>query len=111
MAGKEDTGFVTVFVTASSLDEASRIARTMVEERLAACGNIIPQLRSIYRWQDEIHDEPEVLLVLKTSSALFESLRSRVLELHSYDVPEIIALPVEAGHEPYLDWIVENTKS
>ena len=111
MADKDNTGFVTVFITTASLDEAAMIARTMVAERLAACGNIIPQLRSIYRWQDEIHDEPEVLLVLKTSSALFESLRSRVLELHSYDVPEIIALPVEAGHEAYLDWIIENTKS
>ena len=111
MNGGTGSNFIVVFVTAPNQDAAAGIARTVVDERLAACGNVLPGIRSIYRWQGEVHDEPEVMLVLKTRAGLFESLRGRILELHSYDVPEIIALPIEAGHGPYLDWILENTSS
>ncbi len=111
MGGHPDDKFLAVFVTAASQDDAVRIARAVVEERLAACGNIVGTVRSIYRWKGGIEDQAEVMLVLKTRAALFEALRQRVVELHGYEVPEVIALPVEAGHAPYLDWIRENTTS
>jgi len=96
---------VLVSIAAPDGETARRLARLLVEERLAACGNIIERVRSIYRWQGKIEDQPEALLLLKTRSELFEALRKRVVELHPYEVPEIIALPLAAGHPPYLDWI------
>jgi len=103
------TGFITVLVTVGNAENAAQLARALVEERLAACGNVIPNLRSIYRWRGEIHDEGEALLILKTRAGLFERLRARVAELHSYEVPEIVALEIEAGHGPFLDWIDDST--
>ena len=97
-----------VFVTAPSEAEAARIGRTLVEERLAACANITGQIRSIYRWQDTIEDEPEFLMILKTSEDSLDALIARAKDLHGYDVPEIIALPIHRGHPPYLDWVVRN---
>jgi periplasmic divalent cation tolerance protein len=94
-----------VLVTAPSPDQAAEIARALVEERLAACGNVVPAIRSIYRWEGKVHEEAEALLVLKTTRGRFEALRDRVLALHPYDVPEVIALPVEAGNAAYLAWI------
>ena len=101
--------YIVVLVTAPE-KEASGLARALVEERLVACANLLPGLRSVYWWKGKIEDEPEVLCIMKTRSARFEALRSRVKELHSYEVPEIIALPILAGHEPYLEWIAENTR-
>jgi len=101
---------IMVMVTAPK-KEAPGLARALVEERLVACVNLVPGLRSVYWWKGKIEDEPEVLCIMKTRSALFEALRNRVTALHSYEVPEIIALPILAGHEPYLDWIAENTRS
>jgi len=103
------TDYIVVYVTAPE-DEAVNLAKTLVEERLVACVNIVPGLRSIYWWQGKVEDEPEVLCIMKTRGNLFESLRDRVRELHSYEVEEIIALPILAGNLPYLDWIKENTK-
>jgi len=103
------TDYIVIYVTAPQ-DEAVDLAKTLVEERLVACVNIVPGLRSIYWWQGKVEDEPEVLCIMKTRSNLFESLRDRVRELHSYEVEEIIALPIVAGNLPYLDWIRENTK-
>ncbi len=103
------TDYIVVYVTAPQ-DEAVDLAKTLVEERLVACVNIVPGLRSIYWWQGKVEDEPEVLCIMKTRSNLFESLRDRVRELHSYEVEEIIALPIVAGNPPYLDWIRENTQ-
>jgi len=103
------TDYIVVYVTAPE-NEAAALSKTLVEERLVACVNIVPGLRSIYWWQGKIEDEPEVLCIMKTRSNLFESLRDRVRELHSYEVEEIIALPILAGNLPYLDWIKENTK-
>ena len=94
-----------VLVTCPHAEAAARLARTLVEERLAACGNVLPGLRSIYRWEGEVLDESEVLLVLKTTTARFPALRERVLALHPYQVPEVISLAVEAGHAPYLEWV------
>ena len=101
--------YIVVMVTAPEKD-APGLARALVEERLVACANLLPGLRSVYWWKGKIEDEPEVLCIMKTRSALFEALRTRVRELHSYQVPEIIALPILAGSEPYLDWIAENTR-
>jgi periplasmic divalent cation tolerance protein len=103
------TDYIVVYVTAPE-DEATDLAKTLVEERLVACVNIVPGLRSIYWWRGKVEDEAEVLCIMKTRSNLFESLRDRVRELHSYEVAEIIALPILAGNLPYLDWIKENTQ-
>ena len=94
-----------VLVTCPSTDTAAAVARTLVEEGLAACGNVLPGLRSIYRWEGKVHDEPEVLLVLKTTAPRFEALRARVVALHPYEVPEVLSLAVDAGHAPYLAWV------
>jgi periplasmic divalent cation tolerance protein len=99
-----------VLVTAPSVEGAARIARALVVERLAACGNVVPGVRSFFRWEGKVRSEPEVLLVLKTTRDRFQELRARVLSLHPYQVPEIVALPVEAGHAAYLDWIASSTR-
>ncbi|HJX62790.1 MAG TPA: divalent-cation tolerance protein CutA [Polyangia bacterium] len=102
--------FVVVFMTAPDADVAGRIAGTLVDERLVACVNILPGLRSIYRWQGKLCDEPEVLCLMKTRLDLFPALRERIAALHPYQVPEIIALSLAAGSAPYLDWIRQCTK-
>jgi periplasmic divalent cation tolerance protein len=99
------TDAIVVLVTAPSADKAAELARTLVEEQLAACGTVLPGVRSIYRWEGKLHDEPEALLILKTRAALFEPLRQRILALHPYQVPEVLQLDVAAGHLPYLEWI------
>lgn len=103
------TDALVVLVTTPTPDRAAEIARALVEERLAACGNVVPGLRSIYRWEGRVQDDAEALLVLKTTRARFEALRARVLALHPYEVPEVIALPVEAGSAPYLAWLAAET--
>lgn len=100
---------IVTLVTASSEEEALTIARALVEERLAACANIIPAIRSIYRWEGKICDEPECYLIIKTRESLFSALQERIQTLHTYDVPEIIALPIVEGSKAYFDWIREET--
>ncbi len=102
--------FVVVMVTASSEVEAATIGRHVVEEELAACCNIVPSMRSIYRWKGKVCDEAEALCIMKTRAALFTALSERVKELHSYEVPEIISLSIEDGSRDYLDWIAEMTQ-
>jgi len=99
------TTTVVVLVTAPSADAAASLARTLVEEGLAACGNVVPGIRSIYRWAGEIHDDAEALLVLKTERRLVGALKSRLPEIHPYQVPELLVLPVEDGLGPYLAWV------
>src|SRR5512143_3585547 len=99
------TDVLVVLVTAPSAPVAAEIARALVAERLAACGNVVPGLRSIYRWQGKVRDDAEALLLLKTSRARWPALRDRVLALHPYEVPEVLALPVEAGSARYLAWV------
>ncbi|MEE8575237.1 MAG: divalent-cation tolerance protein CutA [Thermodesulfobacteriota bacterium] len=107
---KEVSGdYIMVMVTASNEAEASRIGKTVVTERLAACCNILPGFRSIYRWKGELMNEPEALCIFKTRASLFTSLKDRVVELHSYEVPEVVSIEIKAGHSDYLAWITENT--
>ncbi len=102
---------IVVLVTAPDASKAAEIAKAAVEAGLAACGNVVPGLRSIYRWEGKLCDEPEVLLVLKTEARLFEALRAKVVSLHPYQCPEVIALPVQAGHAPYLEWISSSVRA
>jgi len=101
---------IVIFITAPNEDEAALIARSLVESRLAACANIIRNVRSIYTWQGNIQDDSEVLMMVKTRKGLFKSVSGRVKELHSYDVPEIIALPIIEGSPDYLEWIKTSTE-
>jgi periplasmic divalent cation tolerance protein len=101
---------IVVFVTCGSEEEATNIAKTLVEERLAACVNMISPVRSIYRWEGKIWDEKEWMLVIKTQKKRFEDLEKKVKSLHSYSVPEIIALPIVEGFASYLKWLKENTE-
>ncbi len=100
---------IVVFITTSKEDEAAAIARALVEERLAGCVNIIRGIRSIYRWQGNIEDDKEVLMIAKTQKKLFKALEKKVKELHSYDVPEIIAMPIAEGSKDYLKWLQDAT--
>ena len=97
--------FLIIFCTTASEQEAAVLGRTLVEEGLAACANIIPQIRSIYRWKEEIWDERETLIIIKSRKDLFEKIRSRIRELHTYEVPEITAVSVDRGDAAYLQWI------
>ena len=103
------TAAVVVLSTAGSADEAERIATALVDERLAACVNLVPTVTSIYRWQGAVERATEVLMVMKTRRPLVKRLVARLRELHSYEVPEAIVLPIEGGSRPYLDWVLGET--
>ena len=109
MAVTKTPGASVVFVMAGGKDEAETIARALVEEKLAACANIIGPVRSIYRWRGNVEDAHEYLIMLKTRASLFAKVERRVRALHSYEVPEAIAVRVAAGSLPYLRWIADNT--
>jgi periplasmic divalent cation tolerance protein len=99
-----------VLTTCGSQDEAQRIAKKLVEHRLAACINIVPQIESVYRWQGKVESATEWLLLIKTTAAAFERLRGALMKLHSYDVPECIEVAIEDGSAAYLEWIAESVK-
>ena len=99
--------FIVVFVTVASPDEGERLARALVEERLAACVNRLRAVQSVYRWQGQVEQSEEELLIIKTKRDLFGRLKKRVQQLHSYSVPEILALPILEGSESYLRWLEE----
>ena len=101
---------VLVYVTASNAKEADGIARQVVTERLAACANLLGAVRSLYWWQGKIQEVDEVSFILKTERALVERLTKRVKELHSYTVPCVVALAIEAGNPEFLRWIAEETE-
>lgn len=103
-----ESDFIVVFCTVPDGDEGAKIGRALVEEKLAACVNIVGGLRSIYHWDGEVCDDPEALLVIKSRRASFDALERRIIELHSNEVAEIIAVPIVAGHQPYLQWIDES---
>lgn len=98
-----------IVVMTAPYEDAVKIARALVEERLAACVNIVKDVRSIYRWEGKVEDDTEALMVAKTRAELFDALSGRVRELHPYSVPEVIAAPIASGIKPYLDWIDEVT--
>jgi len=97
-----------VFCTVATAADAERIARALVAERVAACVNVVPGLVSVYRWKGNVERDDEHLLVIKTRADRFEALRQTVLSLHPYELPELVALPIAAGHAPYLAWLDEN---
>jgi periplasmic divalent cation tolerance protein len=97
-----------ILTTAGSEEEARKIARHLVEGHIAACVNIVPQVSSIYRWQEKVEEAHEWLLVIKTTAAAFEKVRQAITKLHSYDLPECICLNVEDGTPTYLQWIAES---
>ncbi len=104
------TDFILVFSTCGAQEEARRIARELVARRLAACVNILSPVESVYRWKGAVEEASEWLLAIKTRRALFDPLAAAIKELHSYEVPEIVALPLVAGASSYLDWIAAETQ-
>ncbi len=98
-----------VLVTTGSEEQAVSIARVLVGERLAACVNVVGPVRSIYRWRDAVEDDREYLLIIKTRATLYIEVERRVRELHTYEVPEILALNADRGSPPYVKWLLEST--
>lgn len=101
--------YCVILTTTPNIDEAKKIAHCLVEKKLAACVNIIPEILSIYEWEEKINEDEEYLLLIKSRKSVFNELKDAILDLHSYDLPEIIMLPVEEGYKNYLDWIKKNT--
>ncbi len=105
------TEHVSVWVTAGSRAQAEALGRLVVEERLAACANVVDGLLSIYRWEGRVQTEAEAGLLLKTRAALLPALRARLVQAHAYELPCIVAWPIVDGHRPYLDWIDAQTRA
>ena len=99
---------IVVFMTAPNADEARRIASELVERQLAACVQILPEIESLYRWHGEVQRDTEILILAKTTAAQFDDLERAVREIHSYDTPEIVAVPMAHVSEPYRAWLAEN---
>ena len=104
------TDKIVILVTAANADEGRKIARHLVEARLAACVNVLPPIESVYRWQGKTLEEGECLLIIKSAGALFAEIESEIVRLHSYQTPEIICLPIVEGSRNYLQWISESVK-
>ena len=98
---------IVVFMTAANGEEATRLAEMLVGAHLAACVQILPEMESVYRWQGQIERQSEVLLIAKTTREKFDDLEREVRALHSYDTPEIVAVPIVAGSAPYLEWLIK----
>lgn len=96
---------IIVFITAGSVDEANRLADMLVDKRLAACVQIMREMNSVFRWQGKVETQREVLLIAKTLSSKFAEIEREVVKLHSYETPEIVAIPLSAGSGPYLEWL------
>ncbi len=106
-----NSDLIFVYMTVATANEAETIARTLLEKRLVACANIMSPHKALYWWDGEIQSDEEVVMIVKTRAVLFEQVRAAVCELHSYDCPCIVALPITDGHKPYMDWIFEETQS
>lgn len=100
-----------VITTAETLDDGERLARLLVEAELAACVQVLPQITSVYRWQGKVEQAGETLLLIKTTRAVYAELEAAIKQNHSYQTPEIIALPVEVGSAEYLNWLIVSVKS
>ncbi len=107
----ESADCVVVLVTVGSREEGERIATTVVSEQLAACVNIVGPIVSIYRWDDQVQRDEELLLVMKSRAALFDELAVRVKALHSYETPEVIAVPITSGSQSSLEWLLGATRT
>lgn len=105
-----DDDAIVVFMTAASGEEATRLADLLIGAHLAACVQILPEMESVYRWQGQIERQSEILLIAKTTRGRFAELEREVRALHSYETPEIIAVPVVTGSQPYLDWLSGSVK-
>lgn len=105
------SAYVVCLVTIDDIDKAVQMAKTLVNKRLVACVNVMSEIRSIYSWQGRVCDEKEWLMIMKTRRELFPELQAAVKELHPYDVPEIISLPIDQGLPEYLRWVDESTSS
>jgi periplasmic divalent cation tolerance protein len=108
---RDDEPILVLCTAPAEGDTATALASGLVAARLAACVNLVPGLRSFYRWQGEVHDDPEVQLLIKTRRGRFAELERWLGDHHPYDVPEIVALPIERGSRAYLDWLVEQTEA
>jgi len=97
---------VIVYVTTAKIEEARKIAGALLEERLIACGNILPQMESVYRWNGKVEHDAEVVLLLKTTESNVPAIGNRIKELHSYDLPCVVSLPISGGNSDFLSWIV-----
>ncbi len=102
---------IIILSTTGSEDEASKIAEHLVSNRLAACVNIIPSITSVYRWKGEMNSDREILMIIKTDASRFEEIKSAVRNMHSYETPELIAIPIQQGLQQYLDWITESVST
>lgn len=98
-----------VYVTVADVEEAERIGEAVVDGRLAACANILEGMRTIFRWEGSVQKGREAILILKTREDLFDELKDRIVELHSYDLPCVVAVRIETGHEPFLEWVEAET--
>jgi periplasmic divalent cation tolerance protein len=105
------TDAIAVFMTAANREEAAQLAEMLVTERLAACVQILPEMESVYRWQGKLERQKEVLVIAKTTKSTFEKLEKKVRAIHSYETPEIVALPVTAGSPRYLEWLYSGVNS
>jgi periplasmic divalent cation tolerance protein len=103
------TDAIVILSTVPNEEKAAEIARALVEDHLVACVNIVPGLRSIFRWEGKLSDDAEVLCIIKTARDRFDQVAARIKQLHPYSVPEVIALPVVKGFEPYLEWVRKST--
>ncbi len=105
---KDGRAFRIVLSTAGSEEEGARIAKSLVEQKLCACANLVPGVRSFYRWEGAVQDDAEVLLIIKTTGENLQALSDHLAEIHGYDVPEVLAIAVDQGSASYLEWLAES---
>jgi len=111
MLSTQETGLCLALTTAGSREQAEKIAHALVEQKLAACVNIVDGVRSVYRWQGKVEEAVEFLLLIKTSRANLTTVEQAVRELHTYDLPEFLVLPVEGGSAEYLEWVLKSMRA
>ncbi|OII73133.1 CutA1 divalent ion tolerance protein [Cryptosporidium ubiquitum] len=105
------SNIILIYISVKNQDEATSIAKTLVNEELCACVSIIPSVRSIYKYKGQVHDENEAILLVKTTSQLFTTLKKKVMEIHSYEIPEIIATKITYGNEKYINWVNQTVRN
>ncbi len=106
----ESSPYIVLFITTATAEEAQRISRVLLEQKKVACVNIVPRVNSLFWWQDKLDSAEESLLIVKTKASLLSEIVPLVKKIHSYDIPELIALPIIGGNQDYLDWIQKEVK-